>query len=328
VTVNPGGDGQREEGASPALRMREVVRRFGAVRALDGLSLIVPRGSICGLVGPNGAGKTTAMAVVCGFLRADEGHVDVLGQGAFRPERHRGRVSILPQDAELGRDMRLDEQLEYFGRLQGLNRGEARAEVDRVLGIVDLVDRRRSRTRTLSHGMLRRVAIGQAFLGDPELVLLDEPTNGLDPRQSHAIRGYIASQRGRRTIVVSSHNLHELETICDYVVLMESGRVIRQGRVDEFTGRDLEIRIELGEGSAVPLAALQAAFPEDDVRWQAEGRRLTIGVRPREGVEAEDIIAQALRLLLDAGARISAVNRGRSLERAYLESTHADESRG
>ena len=301
-----------------ALRLSAVHKNYGRIRALDGLDLVVPRGSVFGLVGPNGAGKTTTFSIACGWLRADRGEVDLLDGGAFDPARHRGRVTALPQDSALGRDMTVVDQLTYLGRLQGLDRRAIRGEVARILDLVQLTDRAGDRVRTLSHGMLRRVGIGQAFLGDPELVLLDEPTNGLDPRQAHSIREFVAAQRGTRTIVISSHNLHEIETVCDHVALIDRGRVVMAGPISVVTGRDGEIRIMLADGP-VPLAEMRAALPGERAEWDEATRTLTLRFQEKPGRAAEDVTGVALRALLDAGARISSVARGQSLERRYLD---------
>ncbi len=305
------------DSSAPALRLQAVGKSYGANHALNGLDLVVPRGSIFGLIGQNGAGKTTAFAVACGFLKPDRGTVSLLGDGPFNAKRHRGRVTALPQDAALGRDLTLVDQLTYLGRLQGISRAKIRGEVDRILQLVDLTDRARHRTKTLSHGMLRRLGIGQAFLGEPELVLLDEPTNGLDPRQANDIRQFIASQRGTRAIVVSSHNLHELETICDHVALIDHGRLMKSGAIADVTGRNDEIQITLADGPR-PLDQLRAALPGSTVEWDAATHTLKISFTAQPGREAEDIIGAALRALLDHNARISSVTRGQSLERTYL----------
>ncbi len=304
--------------AEAALSLSGVGKRYGRIAALNGMDLQVPRGSIFGLVGRNGAGKTTTFAIACGYLRADKGTVNLLGEGRFDPRKHRGRVTALPQDAALGRDFTLVDQLRFLGRLQGIGRKEIHGEVERILNLVDLTSRAGTRTKTLSHGMLRRLGIGQAFLGNPELVLLDEPTNGLDPRQAHDIRGFIASQRGTRTIVVSSHNLHEIETVCDHVALMDGGRVVVSGPIADVTGRNDEILITLAEGP-LPLAAVEQALAGDTVTWDEKARVLRIRYTPREGRQGEEVIGTALRALLEAGARIAEVGRGQSLERTYLE---------
>jgi ABC-type multidrug transport system ATPase subunit len=307
-----------DNSSAPALRLEGVAKKYGSIQALNGLDLEVPRGSIFGLVGQNGAGKTTTFAIACGFLRPDRGAVHLLGDGPFNAKRHRGRITALPQDAALGRDLTLVDQLTYLGQLQGIPRTKIRGEVDRILQLVDLTSRARHRTKTLSHGMLRRLGIGQAFLGDPELVLLDEPTNGLDPRQAHDIRQFIASQRGKRAIVVSSHNLHELETICDHVALVDRGQLMKSGTVSDVTGRNDEIQIALAAGP-LPLDQIRAALPGDTVEWDDEARVLKIRYVAQPGRQTEDITGAVLRVLLDHGARISSVTRGQSLERTYLE---------
>src|SRR5438552_9793274 len=138
-----------------ALRFSEVRKRFGATEALRGMSLEVPSGSMFGLIGPNGAGKTTAFSIACGFLQADGGEVSVLGQGPFNPARLKGRMTALPQDAALGGETRCLEHLLFYGQLQGMSAAEARRQGEQLLEQVGLGDRRQSRAKTLSHGMLR-----------------------------------------------------------------------------------------------------------------------------------------------------------------------------
>lgn len=301
-----------------ALRLQGIRKSYGAIQAVAGLSLEVPSGSIFGLVGPNGAGKTTTFAIMCGLLQPDSGDISLFGSGAFSPKKHRGRLTALPQDAALGRDLTCTDLLTYLGRLQGVPHEQIRSEVERILKLVNLTDRAKSRARTLSHGMLRRLGIGQAFLGNPELVLLDEPTNGLDPRQAHEIRQFIAAQRGTRAIVISSHNLHEIETICDRVALIDHGKLVRSGTISEVTGQNDEICIVLGQGPA-PVEQLQAALRNDMVEWDEATRSLRIRYTSAANRQAEDVISLALRTLLEQGARISEVSRGQSLERAFLD---------
>ncbi len=306
--------------ARPALAFSEVRKRFGKTEALRGLSLEVPRGSIFGLVGPNGAGKTTTFSIACGFLQADEGGVELLGARGASPAALKGRVSAMPQDAALGRETRCFEHLVFFGRLQGLALREARSEAERVLEEVGLAERRAAKTKTLSHGMLRRLAVAQALLGRPELVLLDEPTSGLDPRHAAELREVLRRRRGERTIVISSHNLPELETLCDHVAFIDRGVVVTAGPTEVVTGRGQEIEIELGAGPA-PVDAVVAALEGDSVAWDEGARTIRILFRPAEGRGAEDVIGVALQTLLSAGGRISGVRRGVSLERKFLEMT-------
>jgi ABC-type multidrug transport system ATPase subunit len=310
--------------AAAALRFSEVRKSFGATEALRGLSLEVPRGTLFGLIGPNGAGKTTAFSIACGFLQPQSGEVSILDSGPFDPVRLKGRLTALPQDAALAGETRCLQHLVFYGRLQGLSLAEAARQGERLLDEVGLGDRRQARARTLSHGMLRRLTVAQALLGDPELILLDEPTSGLDPRHAHELRELLrrTQREGRapRTLVISSHNLPELEALCDHVAFMDRGVVVAAGRTDAVTGKGQEVEIELAEGP-VPLEALARALPAERITFD-EGRRvLDIVFDPSPTRAAEDVIAIALRALLAAGARISGVRRGTTLERKFLQMT-------
>ena len=300
-----------------AIHLDQVHKRFGNVHALRGADLKVPRGTIFALIGPNGAGKTTLFGLCCGFLGADRGKVEVLG-GAPDPTRLKGRLGALPQDALLGRDITVREHLVFLGRLQGLDVPTAEREATRVLGLVDLGDLGDRRAGALSHGQVKRVGVAQAFLGSPDLILLDEPTAGLDPRHAHDLRLLIRGQRGAQTIVVSSHNLQELEAICDEAAFMEKGVTIESGNVATLTAQDAEFFIQLAPGPE-PLAALRARIADTTFIWDLERRTLRVRFQPAPGRVAEDVIAEVLRELLAAGARVCALGKGRSLEQRYLE---------
>jgi ABC-2 type transport system ATP-binding protein len=305
-----------------ALRFSEVRKRFGATEALRGLTLEVPRGSLFGLIGPNGAGKTTAFSIACGFLNADGGEVSILDSGPFHAARLKGRMTALPQDAFLGAETRCLEHLEFYGRLQGMSATEARRQGERLLDDVGLGERRQAKARTLSHGMLRRLTVAQALLGEPELILLDEPTSGLDPRHAHELRELLRrTRRDGRTLVISSHNLPELEALCDHVAFIDRGVLLASGATDAVTGKGQELEIDLAEASDAGLAALRAALDGDTVTWDAPRGLVRIVYQPREGRAAEDVIGIALRALLGAGARIGGVRRGTSLEKKFLEMT-------
>ena len=300
-----------------AIHLEQVHKRFGSVHALRGVDLRVPRGSIFALIGPNGAGKTTLFSLCCGFLRADKGRIEVLG-GPPDAVRVKGRLGALPQDALLGRDITIREHLIFLGRLQGMDLAFAEREATRVLALVDLADLGERRAGALSHGQVKRVGVAQAFLGDPELILLDEPTAGLDPRHAHDLRALIRGQRGARTVVVSSHNLQELEAICDEAAFMEKGLTVESGAVRTLTAQDAEFFVVLAPGPE-PLAELRARLPDAVITWEPERRTLRVAFHPTAQRLAEDLIADVLHELLAAGARISALGKGRSLEQRYLE---------
>jgi ABC-type multidrug transport system ATPase subunit len=300
---------------TPALSLSGVVKTYGRTRALDGLTLTVPRGVVCGLVGPNGAGKTTMFGVVGGYIRPDSGDISVLGAGRFQIATHSGHVTLLPQDCELSPHMPVRQLLIHLARIQGQSRAAAERDTDRVLDLVDLRDREKSRIRQLSHGMRRRISVAQAFLGDPQLILLDEPTAGLDPSQVVRLRDLFVSQRGKRTLIISSHILSELEAACDYVVLMESGRNLRSGRMSDVTERRALVRIRIAGDP--PMEALSEALPE--ARLRVQGDELVITAQ--SGQTLAEINRSVLPLLLSAGVDVLEVQQGQSLEAAVLSHT-------
>ena len=210
-----------------------LVKRYGHRKALDGFSLDVPDGSILGLVGPNGAGKTTWMMSVAGLVRVDSGRIALLGSGPFDAAVHSGRLAILPQDSELPLEATVFGFLYGLARLQGMSAGKARAAVEDVLVAVNLTDRAKVSIRSLSHGMRKRLMAAQCFLGDPELILLDEPMNGLDPEETVRLRELILRKKGERTVVISSHNLADLERLCTHVAFVADGRVRRVATLAE-----------------------------------------------------------------------------------------------
>ncbi|MCF1428745.1 MAG: ABC transporter ATP-binding protein [Shewanella sp.] len=204
---------------------------YGSQRALEGLSFQMDDNGPVALVGPNGAGKTTLFSCLCGYQRPDSGHISVLGHDPGSSALI-GRVAALPQDAKLDARFTIQAQLTYFARLQGLSHTEAREEAIRVLALVDLTDVASKLPGALSHGMNKRVSIAQALLGKPELVLLDEPTAGLDPANTRAIRDLIKSLSGQTRFMISSHNLDELEKLCSQVLYIDKGKLKKTLTVD------------------------------------------------------------------------------------------------
>jgi ABC-type multidrug transport system ATPase subunit len=283
-----------------------ISKRFGKAIALQALSFTVPEGSICAFIGPNGAGKTTTMSILSGFLRPDQGSVNLLDKGAFDPQIHQGLVGVLPQDAELPLASTPRQVLTAWAGLQGLSRSAAAEAADQAIQLVLLRDRADKAIRTLSHGMRRRVTVASALLGDPKLVLLDEPTSGLDPSQAAHLRGVIAELRGKKTVLISSHNLLELERLCDYVVLINQGRCFREGLMNEVTRRNRECWIQLA--SPVPAGRNQKIH----LKLQASDSR-----------SLEEAVTAELAQLIQEGALIQEVSQGESLEQRYLSDTDA-----
>ena len=302
-----------------ALHLRGLRKAYGKTRALDGLDLAVPAGSLFGLVGANGAGKTTLMSIGVGLLQADGGEIDVLGAGPFHPVRHAGRVALLPQDSRLPLHARVGELLHFYGRLQGVPAADLPAQVDRLLHWVNLADRARAQVRTLSHGMMRRLTIAQAFLGNPELIFLDEPMSGLDPREVARIRQLLLQRRGGQTVVISSHILSELEALCDTVAFVDKGKLLRQDTLHAMMRRHRRITYRV-RPAPLPLDRLRAALP--DAEWAVENGGTELVALTTDGTDAAALNAAVLSILLESGVGIEEVRRGSDLETEYLAATN------
>ncbi len=216
------------------LRLSNLRKRYGDTVALDGLSLTVRRGEILGLLGPNGAGKTTAVHVAVGLLAPDTGEVSIEGLGSPRTPEVRRHIGVAPQALALYDALSSEENLRFFGRVYGLR---GRALVDRVAWALDfasLSDRRRDRVAQLSGGMKRRLNLAAALIHDPDLILLDEPTVGVDPQSRNAILERIGElRRLGRTIVYTTHYMEEAARLCDRVAVVDHGRLLALGSVDE-----------------------------------------------------------------------------------------------
>lgn len=212
------------------IEARHLTKSFGQKQVLQDLTFSLPAGEPIALIGPNGAGKTTLFSLLCGFLPPSRGELTVLGHKPGSSALF-GRVSALPQDAMLDPNFSLLTQLSFFGQLQGMSKTAALAESRRVLSLVDLAASAEQKATALSHGMRKRVAIAQALMGSPELVMLDEPTAGLDPVNALQVRQLIADLSGEASFIISSHNIFELERLCGTVLYLEHGRLVQQSAV-------------------------------------------------------------------------------------------------
>jgi ABC-type multidrug transport system ATPase subunit len=302
-----------------ALEVTNLVKCYGKRRALDGLTLRIPRYSVTGLVGSNGAGKTTFMMTVAGFLKASSGTINLLGNGPFDAELHGGRFSILPQDSELPLTSSPLELLTHYGRLQGLSLPAAKKSATEMLETVNLGDRATSTIRSLSHGMRKRVMAAQCFLGQPELILLDEPLNGLDPREAARMRDFLSQRTREQTIVISSHNLNDIEQLCDHVAFIEKGKSVRFGPVETITRKASIMVYQLSRPPA-NLAQLEALLGEGGtLHYQSQTNSLTCHAFDAT-LSAEELNRRLVPFLLTHCGLLT-INQGHSLEEAYLKQT-------
>jgi lipooligosaccharide transport system ATP-binding protein len=217
---------------SPAIRLRGVVKRYGDVTAVAGLDLTVPDGTCVGLLGPNGAGKSTTIKMLTAQAIADEGEIEVLGHtlpGDSKPAR--AQMGVVPQLDNLDVTLTVEQNLLVFSHLYRIARGERKAAIDRALDIANLRERRGARVDELSGGMRRRLLIARALVHQPRLVLLDEPTVGLDPQVRQELWALIDRLRTEGTsILMSTHYIEEAQRLADTVVVMANGRAVAVGR--------------------------------------------------------------------------------------------------
>ena len=289
-------------------------KRYGGTTALDQITLTLEPGAPVALIGPNGAGKTTFLSLLCGFIRPSAGSVKILGKKPGSSSLS-GRLAALPQDAVLDPRLGIGRQLRFLSELQGMTRREARIDVERVLQAVDLADVVHKKPTELSHGMRKRVSIAQTLLGSPSVVLLDEPTAGIDPPNAKMIRDVVRRESGEITFIVSSHNLDELERLCETVVYLEKGKLLSHGSLaDDTTNGILTLRL-LGAEESEFLSACIMLPTVMDVSRLAQGDYLL-------KVSDDMLASQAvLELLQQRGWKYRQLSRGRTLEERFYGSS-------
>lgn len=212
------------------IRVHRLSKSYGSFNAVQDVSFSIERGEVVGFLGPNGAGKSTIMKVLCGYLVADAGEVEVAG--ATLPEQGplaRSRVGYLPENTPLYRAMRVDRFLDFAARAKGIGRGERRAALSRAISAADLFGYLDRRIEQLSKGYRQRVGLAQALLADPDVLVLDEPTSGLDPNEVVRIRELIRELGRTKTVLLSTHVLGEVSELCPRVLILSGGRLAADG---------------------------------------------------------------------------------------------------
>jgi lipooligosaccharide transport system ATP-binding protein len=243
-----------------AIRLRGVVKRFGGLTAVDGLDLDVPLGSCVGLLGPNGAGKSTTMKALTAQVVADAGELTVLGHALPRDSKQaRAQMGVVPQLDNLDVSLTVEQNLLVFTHLYRVPKPARAAAIDRALGIANLTDRRTSKVDQLSGGMRRRLLIARALLHEPRLVLLDEPTVGLDPQVRQELWALIDRLRSEGvSILMSTHYIEEAERLCDQVTIMSHGKAVAVGAPDALIAEHAGPEAVEVYGSPARLAQVEA----------------------------------------------------------------------
>ena len=222
-----------------ALEANRLTKRYGALTAIEDITFKVGPGEIVGFLGPNGAGKSTTLRILAGRLLATSGRATIWGESvALEPAKAKQHLAYMPENNPLPEDLRIREYLELRARLKGVDEDQVELRVDQSMHDCDLQGRAGMLIAHLSKGFRQRVGIADALLAEPKIILLDEPTIGLDPHQILGIRDLLRSLRGKMAVLISSHILAEVEQVCDRVIILNRGRIVAQGRTDELR-RDL-----------------------------------------------------------------------------------------
>ena len=306
------------------LQVRGLRKRYGERQAVDGVSLSVPAGSVLALLGPNGAGKSTTVGMVCGLIAPDAGSVSVAGVALTGDGAAcKRRIGLVPQELALFEDLSARANVELFGALYDLPRARLKQRAAEVLAMVGLADRAGDKPATFSGGMKRRLNIACALLHDPDLLLLDEPTAGVDPQSRNAIFDNLeALKRAGKALVYTTHYMEEAERLADHVVIIDHGRVVAQGTLPELyrqlpAAHTLAVTLDSDNSTVDGLdAAALRALP--GVRqMQRSGDQLSLSL--------DDLTRDAptvLQALAGAGQRVRHLSSGRAnLEDVFLALT-------
>jgi len=305
---------------APVLEARQLRKVFGDRAAVDGVSLAVAAGETYGLLGPNGAGKTTTISIIAGLLRGDSGEVTVAGAPLdTKSVAAKAAIGLVPQDLALYPDLTARENLRFFGRLYGLAGEKLAARIQEVLEIIELPERADDRTSTYSGGMKRRLNIGIGLLHQPKLLILDEPTVGVDPQSRHAILASVErlSQEGL-AVLYTTHYMEEAERLCDRVGIIDHGRIIAEGTRAELValvGQRDRIRLKADGHLSEAATAAEKLEGVEEVTVESGGLHLIVS-------NARALLPRLLAIVGESGLGVDSVEvREPDLETVFLHLT-------
>jgi ABC-2 type transport system ATP-binding protein len=313
-------------GRPAIVEARGLVKRYNGTIAVAGVDLSIPEGEIFGLVGPNGAGKTTMLRMLATLLAPTSGDAEIAGESVRRnPQAVRRVLGYMPDAFGVYDDMKVWEYLDFFGRCYGLGPAQRKRMIGDLLELVDLAHKRDAYVQSLSRGMQQRLCLAHALVHDPQVLLLDEPASGLDPRARVELRELLRELRAiGKTILISSHILPELEELCTSVAIVDHGRVLAAGTINEIgqklrVGEVLRIRV-LGDEAQVRAARAWFEGREDVASASIDAGQIEIGFRGDEAGAAE-LLAAAVRAKIRVASYSPAAT---DLQELFLQVTDRD----
>jgi gliding motility-associated transport system ATP-binding protein len=316
------------------IQVDHLTKRYGPVTAVEDVSFSVEKGKIVGFLGPNGAGKSTTMKILSCFMPASGGTARIAGFDVFSQSLEvRRRIGYLPENAPLYLELPVAAYLGFVAEVKGVPRAGRRARVDEVMERCFVADMRNRLIGKLSKGYRQRVGLAQALLGDPEVLILDEPTIGLDPRQIAEIRALIRSLAGQHTVILSTHILPEVSMVCDSIIVINRGRIVAQGTQSELVEQvfpTARVEVEVA-GPADAVAAALRSVP-GVLRVSPTPSRDGAAAFAVESARDRDVRGDLVQVVLGRGWRLLELHQaGMSLEEVFIrvvagEETHADEA--
>ena len=289
--------------------VQQVTKKYGSNTALNNVEFSLESGAPVALVGPNGAGKTTLFSLLCGYIQPSAGNINIMGHSPGDSALF-GRLSALPQDAQLDPRFSIAMQLNFYARLQGMSSKQAKTDTLRVLDMVGLIEAAKSLPTELSHGMRKRATIAQALLGSPEIVMLDEATAGLDPTNAKEIRAIVADHADNVNFILSSHDLNELERLCDRVLYLENGNLKQhQTHDNNVNTRYITLRVKQPYQDMIPKL-LQIPSVEHIEMTQDREYLLTIN----NVLDVNNVEIDLLKILIKNNWFYSYIINGKTLE--------------
>src|SRR5947207_3941280 len=306
----------------------DLQKRFGEIIAVDGISLRVQQGEVLGFLGPNGAGKSTTMKMLTGFLEPDAGSARIAGVDVLEsPKLAKRKLGYLPEGAPCYGEMTTRAFLVFIAEIRGFEREEAKRRVAAAVEKTQLASVLEQRIETLSKGFKRRVAIAQAILHDPLVLIMDEPTDGLDPNQKHQVRKLIADMAADKAIIVSTHILEEVEAVCSRAIIINRGKIVADGTAEDLMRRlpyhnAIAVSVAAGRADAVAKALAEfAAIARVETIGAANGR-VRLRATARAGSPAAPELASLIRSRLIEVEEVT-VERG-NLDDVFRQITTSD----
>ena len=303
------------------IKISGVTKKYSSRAAVQDLSFEVKKGEVVGFLGPNGAGKTTTMKIITGYMVPTEGEVQIDGEDIFEdPLKTKKKIGYLPEVPPIYGDMRVEDYLNYVAHLKQVPPKEVKEQVDLVIKKVGLQDVPRRLIQNLSKGFKQRVGLSQALIGNPEILILDEPTVGLDPSQVLEIRKLISDLRGQHTIILSTHILSEVQASCDRIIIIKEGRMVTQESLDSLRKKQSQSRRCIGlrvrEISKKLLDAIRGIQGVEAVKVSPNKSALSISLS-----EGSDLNEQVAKKVIETGAGLLELSESFSLEDVFLDLT-------